>query len=370
MSKSNNDRTVDSSLIIAPRGPAAYQTPDFPPPLSRYARMDDPAFDVGGGVALITGANQGLGFELAKRIAHMPRVFKVVLACRNEQRANEAREKLQGLFADKSFEVVVMLVDTEDTTSCRDFGAKWTATVNAPVDLFLMNAGGMGGRDASDIMQPSGSTRIFAMNVLGHVEMFDALSRANMLSPKCKVVYVGSETAVGMGPFPKPDLRDADNIAAHISNTYNDPTGNTAIKWIGPGNMGQSGYGTCKAIAALYFSALARRHPSMKILTVSPGGTRGTNAHAKSGWFFGNLIPFMMVVFGVGHPLAKGAERLQYGFFVDEDPYVSGAFVASKAIAPPVGKCVDYRSFKKTENVFGDEKLQDAAYEAVRRFMR
>ena len=64
-------------------------------------------------------------------------------------------------------------------------------------------------------------------------------------------------------------MRDADNIAAHISNTYNDPTGNTAIKWIGPGNMGQSGYGTCKAIAALYFSALARRHPSMKILTVS-----------------------------------------------------------------------------------------------------
>lgn len=332
--------------------------------------MDDPAFDVGGGVALITGANQGLGFEMAKRIAHMPRVNKVVLACRNEQRANEAREKLQGLFADTSFEVVVMLVDTEDTTSCRDFGAKWTAIVNAPVDLFLMNAGGMGGRDASDIMQPSGSTRIFAMNVLGHAEMFDALSRANMLSPKCKVVYVGSEIAVGMGPFPKPDLRDVDNIAAHISNTYNDPTGNTKIKWIGPGNMGQSGYGTCKAIAALYFSALARKHPSMKIMTVSPGGTRGTNAHAKSGWFFGNLIPFMMVAFGVGHPLAKGAERLQYGFFVDEDPYVSGAFVASKAIAPPVGKCVDYRSFKKTENVFGDEKLQDAAYEAVRRFMR
>ena len=55
---------------------------------------------------------------------------------------------------------------------------------------------------------------------------------------------------------------------------------------------------------------------------------------------------------------------------MNEDPYVSGAFVASKAIAPPVGKCVDYRSFKKTGNVFGDEKLQDAAYEAVRRFMR
>ena len=59
------------------------------------------------------------------------------------QRAARERgqEKLQGLFADTSFEVVVMLVDTEDTTSCRDFGAKWTAIVNAPVDLFLMNAG-------------------------------------------------------------------------------------------------------------------------------------------------------------------------------------------------------------------------------------
>ena len=329
----------------------------------------DPAFDVGGGVALITGANQGIGFEMAKRFARTPRVKKVVLACRNEQRANDAAKQLRETFADRSFEVIVMLVDTEDTVSCRDFGARWTSTVNAPVDLFLMNAGGMGGRDASDIMRPSGSTRIFAMNVLGHAEMFDSLSRANMLAPDCKVVYVGSEVAVGMGPFPKPELKDADDVAAHITNTHVDPTGNTKIKWIGPGNMGQSGYGTCKAIAALYFSALARRHPTMKILTVSPGGTRGTGAHAKSGCFFGTLIPVLMVVMGVGHPLGKGVDRLQRGFFEDEDPFVSGAFVASRAVAPPVGECVDYRSFSKTKETFGDENLQEAAYEAVRRFM-
>ena len=95
------------------------------------------------------------------------------------------------------------------------------------------------------------------MNVLGHAEMFDALSRANMLSPKCKVVYVGGENRRRHGAV-QARLEDVDNIAAHISNTYNDPTGNTKIKWIGPGNMGQSGYGTCKAIAALYFSALAK----------------------------------------------------------------------------------------------------------------
>lgn len=63
-------------------------------------------------------------------------------------------------------------------------------------------------------------------------------------------------------------------------------------------------------------------------------------------------------------------DRLQRGFFQDEEPYVSGAFVASRAIAPPVGKCVDYKSFSKTKDVFGDETLQEAAYDAVRRFMR
>jgi hypothetical protein len=31
---------------------------------------------------------------------------------------------------------------------------------------------------------------------------------------------------------------------------------------------------------------------------------------------------------------------------------------------------VDYKSFSKTKDVFGDEMLQEAAYDAVRRFMR
>jgi len=39
---------------------------------------------------LITGANTGLGRETAKRLAMMPKTDKVILACRNPQKAELA----------------------------------------------------------------------------------------------------------------------------------------------------------------------------------------------------------------------------------------------------------------------------------------
>lgn len=44
--------------------------------------------------------------------------------------------------------------------------------------------------------------------------------------------------------------------------------------------------------------------------------------------------------------------------------------LSSRAARSRRRKCVDYKSFSKTKDVFGDEMLQEAAYDAVRRFMR
>ena len=44
-------------------------------------------------IVIITGANSGLGFETAKKVAANPD-FKVVLACRNMDKAAAAKEKI------------------------------------------------------------------------------------------------------------------------------------------------------------------------------------------------------------------------------------------------------------------------------------
>ncbi|GAL22689.1 hypothetical protein JCM19235_4647 [Vibrio maritimus] len=43
---------------------------------------------------LITGANAGLGFEAARQLAQKNTITKIYLACRNEDKANQAKQQL------------------------------------------------------------------------------------------------------------------------------------------------------------------------------------------------------------------------------------------------------------------------------------
>ncbi|CAK7035614.1 MAG: hypothetical protein BACD_00097 [Bacteroides rodentium] len=42
---------------------------------------------------IITGANSGLGFESAKKIAKASNYFYLIMACRNMEKAEQAKEK-------------------------------------------------------------------------------------------------------------------------------------------------------------------------------------------------------------------------------------------------------------------------------------
>merc|ERR1711909_175520 len=57
---------------------------------------------------LITGANIGLGFECARQLALVKGVRKVLLACRNREKATAAKQELEQLTNKKIFEVVLM----------------------------------------------------------------------------------------------------------------------------------------------------------------------------------------------------------------------------------------------------------------------
>jgi protochlorophyllide reductase len=117
--------------------------------------------DQSGRVVLITGANSGLGFETARALA--ARGATVVLACRSQQRAREARHDLLAC-PTTSGPIDVLELDLADlaavTTAARRFADRY-----GRLDLLINNAGVMG---LPRTLTRDGFELQFGINHLGH----------------------------------------------------------------------------------------------------------------------------------------------------------------------------------------------------------
>lgn len=111
---------------------------------------------------IITGANSGLGFETAKKIA-MDRNYRVILACRNEEKA--ARAGAEIVKATDNDQVVPMKLDTSSLSSVRAFACAYIRNYGS-VDVLINNAGISPMRDSG--LTAEGFEVVFATNYLGH----------------------------------------------------------------------------------------------------------------------------------------------------------------------------------------------------------
>ena len=89
--------------------------------------------------ALITGANSGIGKEVARQFAASGSFDTVYLACRNQEKAEEARDELQRGTGRLIFTTVPL--DTSDLDSVRAA----VELIQSPLKSLVMNAGGTGG---------------------------------------------------------------------------------------------------------------------------------------------------------------------------------------------------------------------------------
>lgn len=137
-----------------------------------------------GRVAVITGANTGLGFETAKALAE--KQATVVLACRNQAKADEAKTQLKNDVPGASVEVVVL--DLSDLDSVQ-VAARQIRQAHPRLDLLLNNAGVMW---TSQAKTQDGFELQFGTNHLGHFAftglLLDCLSRV----PGSRIVTVSS----------------------------------------------------------------------------------------------------------------------------------------------------------------------------------
>jgi len=85
-------------------------------------------------IALITGANRGIGFETARQLGNQG--IKVLLGARSEEKGLEAEAKLKNEGLDAEF----IKLDVDDTAT-HDSAAKFIEATYGKLDILVNNAG-------------------------------------------------------------------------------------------------------------------------------------------------------------------------------------------------------------------------------------
>jgi NAD(P)-dependent dehydrogenase (short-subunit alcohol dehydrogenase family) len=145
--------------------------------------------DQSGRTFVVTGANSGIGFEAAKKLAGAG--GHVVLAVRDVARGQEAAQKIEG-------STEVRELDLADLASVREFAAGYTA----PIDVLVNNAGIMMVAEGRTV---DGFERQLGTNHLGHFAL------TNLLLPQVTGRVVTVSSGLHNGPqldFDNLDLED------------------------------------------------------------------------------------------------------------------------------------------------------------------
>jgi NAD(P)-dependent dehydrogenase (short-subunit alcohol dehydrogenase family) len=144
-----------------------------------------------GKVAIVTGANTGIGKEIARDLARLR--ASVVLACRSEERGQAALDEIVADTGNHRTELMVL--DTSSQASIRAF-ARAVAAKHPAIHLLVNNAGIWMNERATSV---DGIELTWATNVLGYFlvtrELLPLLERGGREGATARIVNVASEMA-------------------------------------------------------------------------------------------------------------------------------------------------------------------------------
>lgn len=140
--------------------------------------------DLTGKVAVVTGANTGLGYETAHQLA--AHGAHVVIASRNAEKAAAAMAALTELVPDASLEVIT--VDLADLSSVEAFASAF-GRAHDRLDMLINNAGIM---MVAKGVTADGFERQLGTNHLGHFALTGRLIDVLGATPGARVVTVSS----------------------------------------------------------------------------------------------------------------------------------------------------------------------------------
>ena len=210
--------------------------------------------DLTGQIALVTGANSGLGLESARAL--LASGASVVLACRSVAKAEQARQWLlaaPGAAASSSETRITLLeLDLADLASVRRAALAFTGS-HSRLDLLLNNAGVMA---PPRTLTRQGFELQFGVNHLGHFALTQQLLPLLLASGSPRVVQVTS----GAQYFGQLDFDDLQGERRYD-------------RW--------KAYGQSKLANVVFAQELQRRHPQLRSAAAHPGLAR-TNLQPTS----------------------------------------------------------------------------------------
>jgi NAD(P)-dependent dehydrogenase (short-subunit alcohol dehydrogenase family) len=143
-----------------------------------------------GRLCLVTGANTGIGFEVARGLARDG--FRVVLACRDRAKGEAARSAIAS--ETRNPDVELLVVDLASQKSIRSAAQEFSRKHDA-LDVLINNAGTTSSKRRES---PEGVEITFATNVLGYhlltFQLLELLQRA----PAARVINTASMMAYGL----------------------------------------------------------------------------------------------------------------------------------------------------------------------------
>jgi NAD(P)-dependent dehydrogenase (short-subunit alcohol dehydrogenase family) len=146
--------------------------------------------DQHGRIAVVTGANGGLGLETARQLA--AKGAHVVMAVRNQEKAAAAVDEIRASVPDAALELVAL--DLASQASVRA-AAEQVMAAHQSIDLLINNAGVMGIPEAKTV---DGFEMQLGVDHLGHWSLTALLLPTLLRTPGARIVTVTS-TAHHMG---------------------------------------------------------------------------------------------------------------------------------------------------------------------------
>ncbi|XP_023897350.1 salutaridine reductase [Quercus suber] len=290
-------------------------------------------------IAVVTGANKGIGFEICRQLASNG--IRVVLTARDVRRGNEAIEKLK---AAGCFDVVFHQLDVMDPTTISSL-ADFIKTHFGKLDILVNNAGISGSIRTPEERRKVSIDQLFGPNAIplkevikqtyqttedclrtnyyGAKQVSEALIPLLLLSNSGRIVNVSS--ALGQlklisNENAKKELGDIDGLTEEkvdkVVEGFLEDVKENLIETKGwPVNI--SAYIVSKAALNAYTRVLARKYPKIAINSVCPGYT-STDMNHNSGVLTveeGAKSPVMLALMPEGGSSGLFFDRMEVSTF-------------------------------------------------------
>jgi NAD(P)-dependent dehydrogenase (short-subunit alcohol dehydrogenase family) len=270
----------------------------------RWTRNEIP--NLNGKVVIVTGANSGIGYEVAKILASKKAI--VILACRNNVKATKALEKIQKKAP--NLQANYIQLDLASIVSIKAFASEFNRKYNR-LDILVNNAGIL--RVPYQETKDGFESQV-GVNHLGHFALTSLLFKKLTETKGSRVVNVSSNAH-------KSADMDFDKFVFEEGKEY----------------FKEKAYGRSKLANLLFTYELDRRLKKAKIDVIAVASHPGFSNTAMADHLFGGIV----------YPLRK-----TLGFLIQSA--AKGALPTIRAAVDPNVKSGEYHGIK---GLFGNEQV-------------